>query len=58
MIQLTGDREEAPIEALELAADFLIGEAAPVHLQKVASSGQGLMDSGEVGTGGMAGDGK
>ena len=46
------------IEAMELAADFFIGETAPVHLQEVASSRQGLLDSGEVGASGAGGDGK
>ena len=57
-MQLTGDREEAALQALELVADFLIGEAAPIHLQEVASRREGLMDSGEVGVSGVDGDGK
>src|SRR6516225_10179610 len=58
VIELSGNREETVIEAMELAADFFIGETAPVHLQEVASSRQGLLDSGEVGASGAGGDGK
>jgi hypothetical protein len=43
VIQLIGDRQEAPIQALELAADFLVKEAAAVHLQNVVLAVKGSL---------------
>jgi hypothetical protein len=43
---------------LELTADFLVGEAATVHLQNVASSRDGLVDRGEVGIESRGGNGE
>ena len=49
MIQLISHGEESPINAMELAAGHLVGEAAPVHFTKVVCSGQCLADSVEIG---------
>ena len=55
VIQLVSDGEEAPIEPLEFAAGFLVGEAAPVHLQQMACSRQCSTDSQRVGDEGVLG---
>ena len=48
MLQLSGDGQEAPVKALELAADLIVGEAATVHFQDVTGGRQSSMDSGDV----------
>ena len=46
------------VQPLELATDFLVGEAAGVHLQNVASSCDGLMDRGGIGIESRRGNGE
>ena len=45
------DVQQASVETLEAATDFVIGELAPVHFQKVACRRECVADSGEIGGG-------
>ncbi|MEK7750275.1 MAG: hypothetical protein AAB654_00060 [Acidobacteriota bacterium] len=50
------DREESLVEALELAAGFLIAKLTAEHFQKMAGRSKGLAYSGNVRAGGRIGD--
>jgi hypothetical protein len=55
---LYGDAEEPPVESLEPAFGFLIGELPAVHLEKMACSNQHLANSREAAAGSAVGCGK